>query len=180
MYPGRPTEYFGPQVIAGGSEYRNVALFRAASQSSAFDFNRTAQLVTDGLVSSAAEAAGEGFGSSWKSATGKNEWIAVDLGSVSKIDKVKFQWLNAPVAGKLQVSMDDNEWSDVTTFGSEAEVTFPMTKARYVRAMLERTANETPFELSEWQIFGKGGTKTVPAKAAKREGNIQQLASGRR
>ena len=178
VYPGRPTEYFGPQVIAGGSEYRNVALFRAASQSSAFDFNRTAQLVTDGLVSSAAEAAGEGFGSSWKSATGKNEWIAVDLGSVSKIDKVKFQWLNAPVAGKLQVSMDDNEWSDVTTFGSEAEVTFPMTKARYVRAMLERTANETPFELSEWQIFGKGGTKTVPAKAAKREGNIQQLAGG--
>ena len=56
VYPGRPAEYFGPQVVAGGSEYRNVALFRAASQSSAFDFNRTAQLVTDGLVATANEA----------------------------------------------------------------------------------------------------------------------------
>lgn len=178
VYPGRPAEYFGPQVVAGGSEYRNVALFRAASQSSAFDFNRTAQLVTDGLVATAAEAAGEGFVSTWKSATGVDEWITVDLGAVSKIDKVHFTWINAPVAGKLQVSMDDKQWSDVATFGADAEVTFPMAEGRYVRAVLERTANEAPFELSEWQIFGKGGTKTIPAKAAKREGNIQQLAGG--
>ena len=178
VYPGRPAEYFGPQVVAGGSEYRNVALFRAASQSSAFDFNRTAQLVTDGLVSSASEAAGNGFVSSWKSATGKDEWITVDLGSVSKIDKVKFQWLNAPVAGKLQVSMDDKQWSDVAAIGAASEIAFPKVEARYVRAVLERTANEAPFELSEWQVFGKGGTKTIPAKAAKREGNIQQLAGG--
>lgn len=26
VYPGRPAEYFGPQVAAGASEYRNVAL----------------------------------------------------------------------------------------------------------------------------------------------------------
>lgn len=178
IYPGNPVEYYGPQVVEGGSEYRNVALFRAASQSSAFDFNRTAQLVTDGLVSSASEAAGEGFVSSWKSATGKNEWIAVDLGSVSKIDKVNFEWINPPVSGKLQVSIDNKNWSDVVTFSSEAKVAFPVAECRYVRAMLERTADENPFELSEWQIFGRGGAKTIPAKAAKREGNIQQLAGG--
>ncbi|MBP5676837.1 MAG: hypothetical protein J6W94_07515, partial [Bacteroidales bacterium] len=31
-------------------EYRNVALMKAASQSSAWDLNQTAQLVTDGIV----------------------------------------------------------------------------------------------------------------------------------
>ncbi len=32
------------------SEYQNVALMKAASQSSAWDLNQTAQLVTDGIV----------------------------------------------------------------------------------------------------------------------------------
>lgn len=178
VYPGRPAEYFGPQVVPGGSAYRNVALLRAASQSSAFDFNRTAQLVTDGLVASASEAAGEGFVSTWKSATGKNEWIAVDLGAVSEIDRVKFRWINAPVTGTVQVSMDEKVWTNVATIGAGAEVTFPKTECRYVRAMLGRTANDAPFELTEWEIYGKGGTKTIPAKAAKRKGNIQQLAGG--
>ena len=176
IYPGRPAEHFGPQVVAGRSEYRNVALMRAASQSSAYDFNCTAQLVTDGLIATRSDV--EGFVSYWKSATGKDEWITVDLGSKSTVDKVCFHWLNAPKAGMLQVSMDGAEWTDVAAFGDEGELNFPKVQGRYVRAMLESTADGNPFELSEWQIFGKGGTKTVPAKAAKREGNIQKLAGG--
>ena len=200
VYPGRPTEHFGPQVVPGGSQYRNVALMRAMSQSSAYDFNCTAQLATDGLVDTTwYEMADKGFASYWKSATDKNEWIAVDLGSVSKIDKVRFYWLNAPVAGTLQVSLDGKSWTDVTTFGvntlqvslddgktwlqgttygADSVVSFPKVEARYVRALLENTANNCPFELSEWEIYGKGGTKTIAAKAAKREGNIQKLAGG--
>ena len=58
VYPGNPAEYFGPQVVSGGTQYRNVALMRAASQSSAFDFNCTAQLVTDGLVATRSDAEG--------------------------------------------------------------------------------------------------------------------------
>ena len=200
VYPGRPAEHFGPQVVPGGSQYRNVALMRAMSQSSAYDFNCTAQLATDGLVDTTwYEMADKGFASYWKSATDKNEWIAVDLGSVSKIDKVRFYWLNAPVAGTLQVSLDGKSWTDVTTFGvntlqvslddgktwlqgttygADSVVSFPKVEARYVRALLESTANNCPFELSEWEIYGKGGTKTIAAKAAKREGNIQKLAGG--
>ena len=178
VYPGNPAEYFGPQVVSGGTQYRNVALMRAASQSSAFDFNCTAQLVTDGLVATSSEEAGKGFVSYWKSATDKDEWIAVDLGYVSKIDKVRFHWLNAPVAGTLQVSLDGKKWTDVTTLGAEAEVNFPQVLCRYVRAMLKSTADNNPFVLSEWEIYGKGGTKTIAAKAPSREGNRQYLSGG--
>lgn len=178
VYPGNPAEYFGPQVVSGGTQYRNVALMRAASQSSAFDFNCTAQLVTDGLVVTSSEEAGKGFVSYWKSATDKDEWIAIDLGYVSKIDKVRFHWLNAPVAGTLQVSLDGKKWTDVTTLGAEAEVNFPQVLCRYVRAMLKSTADNNPFVLSEWEIYGKGGTKTIAAKAPSREGNRQYLSGG--
>ena len=51
VYPGDPAENFAPELRPGGDAYRNLALLRAASQSSSFDFNQTAQLLTDGIVS---------------------------------------------------------------------------------------------------------------------------------
>ena len=51
--PGRVSEYTGPEVVSGGPEYRNIALFRAAMHSSSWDYDHTAQLVTDGLLSNA-------------------------------------------------------------------------------------------------------------------------------
>ncbi|HUX43793.1 MAG TPA: discoidin domain-containing protein [Terracidiphilus sp.] len=53
VYPGDPAEYTGPSLVSGGSTYRNLALNRPAYQSSAYDYNLTAQLVTDGIVESA-------------------------------------------------------------------------------------------------------------------------------
>ena len=50
VYPGAQTEFFGPGRAADDS-YRNLAKLRAAYHSSSFDYNLTAQLVTDGLVS---------------------------------------------------------------------------------------------------------------------------------
>ena len=178
IYPGRPSEYFGPKVVAGGNEYRNVALFRAVSHSSSSDYLRTAQLVTDGLCADSAAEPGRVLMSTWRSATEKNEWIAIDLGSISKIDMVSFHWVNAPVGGVLQVSQDGKIWNDLVAFASEKEVTFPKTKTRYVRAVLNKTSNGEPFELAEFEVYGKGGAKTVPAKAAVRTGNKHVLAGG--
>lgn len=50
VYPGDPSECFAPQLVPGGAEKRNIALLRAARHSSSFDFNQTAQLVTDGIL----------------------------------------------------------------------------------------------------------------------------------
>ncbi|MGA3017538.1 MAG: discoidin domain-containing protein [Bryobacteraceae bacterium] len=48
IYPGDPSQDFAP-VLAPDPAYRNIALRRPAYQSSAYDYNLTAQLVTDGI-----------------------------------------------------------------------------------------------------------------------------------
>ena len=50
IYPGDPREDFSPDLVpADPSAYRNVALLRPAYHSSSYDFNLTAQLITDGV-----------------------------------------------------------------------------------------------------------------------------------
>lgn len=48
-YPGAPAENFAPSLVAD-TTYRNIALHRPAWTSSTYDFNLTAQLLTDGIV----------------------------------------------------------------------------------------------------------------------------------
>jgi len=49
VYPGDPREDFGPTLVPDASTYRNLALHRPAYHSSCYDYNLTAQLVTDGI-----------------------------------------------------------------------------------------------------------------------------------
>jgi hypothetical protein len=53
MYPGEPSENFQPVLVLDpAAPYRNLALLRPAFGSSSYDYNLTAQLITDGLVDS--------------------------------------------------------------------------------------------------------------------------------
>lgn len=49
IYPGDPKEDFAPTLAPDSRAYRNLALRRAVYQSSSYDYNLTAQLVTDGI-----------------------------------------------------------------------------------------------------------------------------------
>jgi Glycosyl hydrolase 2 galactose-binding domain-like/Exo-beta-D-glucosaminidase Ig-fold domain/Glycosyl hydrolases family 2/NedA-like, galactose-binding domain len=49
VYPGEPREDFSPVLVKDDSTYRNLALRRPAYHSSSYDYNLTAQLVTDGI-----------------------------------------------------------------------------------------------------------------------------------
>ena len=50
VYPGDPRENFDPILVPDTSgNYRNLALLRPAYHSSSYDYNLTAQLVTDGI-----------------------------------------------------------------------------------------------------------------------------------
>ena len=49
-YPGNPKEDFSPSLSPDYMTYRNIALRRAAFASSGYDYNLTAQLATDGIV----------------------------------------------------------------------------------------------------------------------------------
>ncbi len=50
QYPGHPKEDFSPSLSPDYMTYRNIALRRAAFASSGYDYNLTAQLATDGIV----------------------------------------------------------------------------------------------------------------------------------
>lgn len=54
VYPGEPREDFSPSLRPDYINYRNIALFRSAYHSSCYDYNLTAQLVTDGIVCNSA------------------------------------------------------------------------------------------------------------------------------
>jgi Exo-beta-D-glucosaminidase Ig-fold domain/Glycosyl hydrolases family 2/F5/8 type C domain len=49
IYPGAPVDVFSPTMRVDATTYRNLALRRAAKHSSSYDYNLTAQLVTDGI-----------------------------------------------------------------------------------------------------------------------------------
>jgi hypothetical protein len=49
VYPGDPREHFSPELLLDKLTYRNLALLRPAYHSSSYDYNLTAQLVTDGI-----------------------------------------------------------------------------------------------------------------------------------
>ncbi len=50
VYPGAPSESFVPTLVPDTSNtYRNLALLRPAYHSSSYDYNLTAQLITDGI-----------------------------------------------------------------------------------------------------------------------------------
>ncbi len=49
IYPGDTLEDFSPELVIDRLTYRNLALLRPAYHSSSYDYNLTAQLVTDGI-----------------------------------------------------------------------------------------------------------------------------------
>src|ERR1700730_15079132 len=49
VYPGDRTQYNGATMVLDTQTYRNLALHRPAYASSSYDYNLTAQLVTDGI-----------------------------------------------------------------------------------------------------------------------------------
>ena len=73
VYPGEPSENFDPILIPDTSgNYRNLALLRPAFHSSSYDYNLTAQLVTDGIK-----------------ATGLPQWVVVSEGTRGPLPKTE-------------------------------------------------------------------------------------------
>src|SRR5574337_448372 len=50
VYPGDPSQDFSPVVFRDSAVYRNLAFHRPGYHSSSYDYNLTAQLVTDGII----------------------------------------------------------------------------------------------------------------------------------
>ena len=108
------------------------------------------------------------FNSAWMSATGGEEWLYVDLGSMSEFDKVVLHWINKAVKGKVQVSDDAKLWKDAAELlggdGLIDEIALNgKQNARYVRVLMQQPANDSRYILSEVEVMGKGGLVAQPA-----------------
>jgi len=140
VYPGDPREDFGPTLVPDASTYRNVALHRPAYHSSCYDYNLTAQLVTDGIKDTHLPDCVT-TSVSYRGLLPKNEreffldhnpttvvdlrgprpWVQVQLGggaSVPEIDRVEVLFV-APselkpedLSVSVSVSEDGREWKE--------------------------------------------------------------------
>jgi hypothetical protein len=98
VYPGDPKEDFSPAMKIDAVSYRNLALHRAAFHSSSYDYNLTANLVTDGIRETASprrivvstsdagilpkpqrEGAFDGFDRLGASLAGERGWIQIQI-----------------------------------------------------------------------------------------------------
>ena len=141
VYPGDPREDFGPTLVPDAATYRNLALHRPAYHSSCYDYNLTAQLITDGIkdthlpdwVTTSVSYRGllpkierEFFldhdPNTVVDLRGPRPWVQVQLGggaSVPKIDRVDVLFV-APRELKpenlsvlVSVSEDGREWKEL-------------------------------------------------------------------
>ncbi|MGL4851338.1 MAG: glycosyl hydrolase 2 galactose-binding domain-containing protein [Phocaeicola sp.] len=123
------------------------------------------------------------FTSAWMSATAGEEWIYVDLGIQSEVEKVALNWINKAVKGKIQLSNDAKTWKDAAELpGGDSlkeEITLSSKqKARYVRVLMQESANNKHYILSELEVLGKGGLLPQPAAMPAASGNKMYLSGG--
>ena len=76
IYPGDPRDDFSPELVVDSSIYRNLALHRPGYHSSSYDYNLTAQLVTDGIKDT-----------DWPS------WVATSTSSSGVLSKVQREFV---------------------------------------------------------------------------------------
>jgi hypothetical protein len=88
VYPGDPREDFSPVARIDSTLYRNLALHRAAWHSSSYDYNLTAQLVTDGMRESRLP-----------------RWLAAGSSAKPVLEKHEREWL---LDGNWVTSVDVN------------------------------------------------------------------------
>jgi hypothetical protein len=153
VYPGDPREDFSPSMRIDADTYRNLALRRPAYQSSAYDYNLTAQLVTDGIRDTrtpwwiATSTSNGGalskheretlFDRNWVTTValkGRAPWIQVELGGTSAL----------PEIDRLDVSLQAQEsappdWSCTLSGSDDGQAWHPLGSAHGAA----REANES-------------------------------------
>ena len=123
------------------------------------------------------------FNSAWRSASAGEEWVYVDLGAPAKYDKINLYWINKAVKGEVQSSDDAHTWTRVASLpgGSDKVDVIELDKAvksRYVRLLLTESESRKPYELSEMEVYGKGGLVARPKQSPAKADNRQYLSGG--
>ncbi|MGA3169591.1 MAG: discoidin domain-containing protein [Chthoniobacteraceae bacterium] len=135
---------------AGGAE-TNLALNRAAYQSSAINYDNVAHLATDGSPETY-----------WQSRAEDRPWIFVDLGQVRKFSGIRLNWgFFAPRACTIQVSDGSGgafAWKDIAhascSPSTTTEIACPQGEARCVRMIADAKSAPNGCQLKEFMVEG--------------------------
>jgi glucose/arabinose dehydrogenase len=98
----------------------------------------------------------------WRSTGGGAQWISVDLGAVSTVDRVVLSWTRSYArAYQVQTSADGVAWNTVHTTTTGAGGTEDLAVSglgRFVRVYATATARWSQrYELAEFQVYGTVG-----------------------
>lgn len=148
QYPGNPAEDFSPMVRRSQSiEYRNLALLRPAYHSSSYDYNLTAQLVTDGIVTT---------DSPW--------WISV-IGPEGEISKQQREYLLDGMPWSAIMSGDKSVTIQVNMPHHELVADEVHLRGRLTLPKGQRTKQQasilTSHDGENWQTLDTNGTNFV-------------------
>ncbi|GIF45654.1 hypothetical protein Afe04nite_01930 [Asanoa ferruginea] len=104
----------------------------------------------------------------WSSAFADPQWLQVDLGAPTAIERVELTWERAAAkAFEIQVSADAQNWTSVyqTTTGKGGTESHTVnTTGRYVRMYGTARTGAYGYSLFEFQVFGKAtGSGAPPA-----------------
>ncbi|TDD23476.1 PKD domain-containing protein [Kribbella turkmenica] len=146
--PATPTTYTASYIPK-----RNLARNRPVAVSSVYTAGREGPKAVDGSMSTA-----------WSSARSDPQWIRVDLGSITVVNRVLLNWLGSSYgkAYQVQVSTSGRTWKTVyattTGDGLTDNLVFTPNYARYVR--VTATARGLPgsyYSLWEFGVFQDTG-----------------------
>ncbi len=136
IYPGDPAEDFSPALVADKDNYRNLARLRPAYHSSSYDYNLTAQLVTDGIIQ-----------------TDMPTYISISTNG-GEVPKNEREWL-----------LDHNSVTEMTLGGTDAYIQFELNKdavpADIDKISLNGTLTYLENKPGGWQIVCSGSNDGV-------------------
>ena len=148
----------GPLSLAGADE-APVSQGRPATASSVEGAHWPASAAVDGDITSR-----------WSSAFRDPQWLEVDLGAATSVDRVVLRWENAyATAFQIQLSPDGASWTTVYSTAGGAGGTQTITVAgqgRYVRMYGTARATQYGYSLWEFQVYGTPGGDTASSGAS--------------
>ena len=135
VYPGDPRQDWSPAVEIDSTTYRNLALHRPAYQSSSYDYNLTAQLITDGiretvpprflrvttsqqglLAKNQRELLFDGNWATFLNMAGSHVWVQVEFGGAPPPEIDRLDALTM-----LAAAGDNQEWTCILSASADGQ-----------------------------------------------------------
>ena len=103
------------------------------------------------------------FRSIWVAGDAGPQWLAIDLGSDSRLSKSVFHWTERPSSGSILISTDGHKWRKAGELKDKDEVELKG-HGRYIRLEMEPSASGAPLALSEWEVWGKNAMRPAESR----------------